>query len=371
MKALKIIAILSSFFIISLSAVYGQQALDPDPAKQARNHASGSEDSAGKDRSPWLFLPLFSGAPKLGTSLGAMGGYLHRFDDVSPTSTFGVMGTYSNTESLTVAAFSRMYFDQDNQRLLFGAMHGEVNNEYADYLGTGYEVKTTDNIYAIFARYLYRIKNRWFVGPQVLSTNYIISGNDYFSQQFIERIGLTGFSSNGIGIVVERDTRDNQNSPDSGSWLNFNNVAFREGLGGDYTFDAYSFTAKKFFQHGKGNVLASRIVGRWTRGAPPGGYSTVGLRGYTMGQYLAPHSTLIEIEERYIIKNRWGGTVFVGVASLYGDDLEPFDKENLYPSVGAGITYMLKVEEKMIARAEIAIGKNENYGVYLKFGYEF
>jgi len=371
MKTLKIIAILSFCFMISISAVYGQQSKDSDPAKQAQNQTSDSGGAAGKDRSPWLFLPLFSSAPKLGTSFGAMVGYLHRFDDVSPTSTFGAMGTYSNTESLTIAAFSRMYFDQDKQRLLLGAVHGEVNNEYADFLGTGYEVKTTDNIYAIFARYLYRIKNHWFAGSQVVSTNYAISGNDYFSQEFLERIGLTGFSSNGIGIVVELDTRDSQNAPANGSWINFNNIAFREGLGGDYTFDAYSFTAKKFFQHGKGNVLASRIDGRWTDGAPPGGYSTVTLRGYTMGQYLAPHSTLIEIEERYIIKNRWGGTVFSGVASLYGDDLEPFDKENLYPSIGVGITYMIKVEEKMIARAEFAIGKNENYGFYLKFGYEF
>lgn len=362
---------LSSFFIISLSAVYGQQTKDLDQDEQAQNPASESEDSTGKKRSPWLFVPLFNSAPKMGTSIGALGGYLHHFDEESPTSMFGITGTYSNTDSLMFAAFARIYFDQDKQRLLLGGMHGEVNNEYADFLGTGYEVKSTDNIYAIFARYLYGVKSDWYLGPQVLSTNYAISGNDYFSQQFLERIGLTGFCSNGVGVVVERDTRDNQNSPGSGSWMNFNNVAFREGLGGDYTFDAYSFTAKKFFKHGKTSVLASCIDGRWTNDAPPGGYSSVRLRGYTMGQYLAPHSTLLELEERYVIKNRLGGTVFAGVASLYGDDLHPFDSENLYPSIGAGITYMLKVEEKMIVRLEAAKGKSENYGFYLKFGYEF
>jgi len=247
MKTLKIIVIFSSFFIISLSSVYGQQSKDSDPVKQAQNQSSDSEGSAGKDRSPWLLLPLFSSAPKLGTSFGAMVGYLHRFDDVSPTSTFGVMGTYSNTESITIAAFSRMYFDQDKQRLLLGTVHGEVNNEYADFLGTGYEVKTTDNIYAIFARYLYRIKNPWFVGPQVLSTNYAISGNDYFSQQFLDHIGLTGFNSNGIGLVVERDTLDNQNAPANGSWLNFNNVAYREGLGGTTLLMPIHSPLKSFF----------------------------------------------------------------------------------------------------------------------------
>ena len=326
----------------------------------------------GSKSSPWLFVPLVTSAPKLGTSVGALAGYLHKFDEDSPTSTFGVTGTYSNSESLTVAAFGRMYFDHDKQRLLMGAMHGEINNEYADYLGSGYPVKTTDDIYAIFARYLYRVKTDWLIGPQAVSTNYAISGNDWFSSQFLEHIGLTGFASNGLGLVVERDTRDNQNSPASGSMINLNNIAFRENLGGDYSFDAYSLTAKKFISHGKrSNVLASRIDGRWTNDAPTGGYSTVRLRGYTMGQYLAPHSTLIEIEERYVIKNRWGGTLFAGAACLYGGDMKCFDKENVYPSIGAGITYMLKVEEKMIARAEIAKSKEENYGFYLKFGNEF
>ena len=56
---------------------------------------------------------------------------------------------------------------------------------------------------------------------------------------------------------------------------------------------------------------------------------------------------------------------------MYGDGMQCFDKDNVYPSIGAGITYMLKVKEKMIARAEAAKGKDESYGVYLKFGYEF
>lgn len=321
--------------------------------------------------SPWLIVPLLTNSPKLGTSAGVLGGYLHQFDEDSPTSMFGATGSYSDTDSVAIAAFARMYFDQDKQRLLLGAFHGEVNNAYADYLGTGYAFETTDTIYALFARYLYRLKAGWFLGPQVVSTNYAITGDDPLSNLFLEHIGLTGFSSNGIGLVGERDTRDNQNSPASGSVINFNNVAYRESLGGDNSFDAYKLTAKKYIGHWKSNVLAARIDGRWTNDAPAGGYSTVSLRGYTSGQYLAPNSTLIELEERFTIKNRLGGTLFAGAECLYGDGMQCFDKDNVYPSIGAGITYMLKVKEKMIARAEAAKGKDENYGFYLKFGYEF
>ena len=326
---------------------------------------------AEKGESPWLVTPLVSSAPKFGTSIGALGAYLKKFDEVSPTSMFGTALSFSNTESAMMAVFANTYFDNDRQRLLAGAIAGEINNEYADFLGTGYTAQTTDNIHAVFIRYLYRVKYDWFLGPQVLSTNYAISGNDWFTQELLARIGLTGFDSNGIGLVAQRDTRDNMNSPSAGSLFSINNIAYRESLGGDINFDAYALTYKKYFTHGKGHVLAARIEGRWTNDAPPAGYSTTRLRGYTAGQYLAPHSTLLEVEERYHIKGKWGGTAFVGVECLYGDGEGCGTGNNLYPAGGAGITFMLKPEEKMLARAEAAIGEGGNYGFYLKFGYEF
>lgn len=41
--------------------------------------------------SPWLFAPLIRSTPKLGTSLGAMAGYIYKFDDISPASTFALL----------------------------------------------------------------------------------------------------------------------------------------------------------------------------------------------------------------------------------------------------------------------------------------
>lgn len=327
--------------------------------------------AAEKRKSPWLITPLVSSAPKFGTSIGALGAYLKNFDEESPVSMFGSAVSYSNTESAMLAVFANTYFDNDRQRLLTGLIGGEINNEYADFLGTGYQVQTTDNIHAAFVRYLYRVKYDWFIGSQILATNYAISGNDWFSQELLARIGLTGFDSNGIGLVVQRDTRDNQNSPSTGSLFNINNIAYRESLGGDIDFDAYAASFRKYFAHGNGHVLAARIDGRWTSDAPPAGYSSVRLRGYTFGQYLAPNATLLEVEERHHIKGRWGATAFLGIECLYGNGEGCGDGENLYPAGGIGVTFLLKPEDKMIARAELAIGEGENEGFYLKFGYEF
>jgi len=330
-----------------------------------------ADSNSTKEESPWLITPLISSEPKLGSSVGAMGGYLHQFDEKSPTSMFIVMGTYSTTDSFVSGLFGRTYFDEDRQRLMLGIVKGKINNEYNDFLGSGYPVDTTDDLYGTFARYNYRLFKDWFFGGQAVSTNYSISGNDWMSDKILNFIGLNGFKSNGLGLVIERDTKDNQNSPSSGSTLLINNIAYREGLGGDENFDVYALQYRTYIEHYKEYVLALRADGRWTVDAPSGAYSSIDLRGYTRGQYLARHATTIEVEERIRISKRWGASVSTGTACLYGGDKSCSDEENWFPAVSAGLNYMLKVEEKMVIRADIAAGKSGNYGFYLQFGRPF
>jgi hypothetical protein len=52
---------------------------------------SGRADAPTPDRSSlWLLVPLVSSSPKLGTSFGALGAYVHTFDPASRVSMFGV-----------------------------------------------------------------------------------------------------------------------------------------------------------------------------------------------------------------------------------------------------------------------------------------
>jgi hypothetical protein len=324
-----------------------------------------------KKESPWLLTPLVSSDPKLKTSLGAMGGYIYKFDETSPASMFFAMGTYSSSKSYIGGLFARTYFDEDKQRLLAGVGGGKVHNEYNDFLGTGQQVNTTDNIYAGFTRYSHRVFEDWFIGAQLLLANYTITGNDWLSGKLLEFVGLDGFKSNGAGVVMERDTRDNQNSPSSGSSFLVHNTAYRKALGGKENFDVYQLQFRQYFNHMQKHVLAVRLDGKWTDGAPPGAYATVNMRGYTAGQYLAPYATTIEAEERLAIIGRWGASLFAGATCLYGEGRSIDEKETWFPAGGGGVTYMLKEEEKMVVRADIAVGKNDNYGFYLQFGRAF
>ena len=83
--------------------------------------------------------------PKLGTSFGALAGYMHYFDAKSRPSIFAVTGQYSNTDSIVAGAFARTSFDEDHQRLIAGLMYGNIKNDYDDYLGTGVPLRTMPN----------------------------------------------------------------------------------------------------------------------------------------------------------------------------------------------------------------------------------
>ena len=138
-----------------------------------------------------------------------MGGYLKKFDEESPASMFGVMGSYSDTDSFFYGAFARTYFDNDRQRITAGIANGRVNNDYEDFLGTGLSVSTTDNVDIVGFRYYKLYKNNWYLGFQLAALNYTINANDAQSEAIIDLVGLTGQKSRAVGLAVNYDTRDN------------------------------------------------------------------------------------------------------------------------------------------------------------------
>jgi hypothetical protein len=150
--------------VLALSASAAAQQPPPDPAAQP--------PAAFEPPSPWLLAPVFSSSPKLGTAGGALGAYLHVFDPGSRVSIFGVMYQYTSTHSQIATAFARTSFGGDHHRVVAIAAFGHIKNDYADYLGTGQPLKTDDDLKALAARYLFRVKGAWFVGAQGTATNY-------------------------------------------------------------------------------------------------------------------------------------------------------------------------------------------------------
>ena len=344
-------------------------ALAQDPPSDAAAPAQDKEDKP--EESPWLALPIFSLNPKLGFSGGAMLGYLFYFDEASRVSTLGLTGQYTSTGSVIAGVVGRLSFSEDHQRLLALAVGGNIRNNYDDFLGTGVPLKSNDELRALAARYQYRVLGDWFVGAQAIATDYALIGDSVLDDRILDVLGLKGYRSAGLGAVIQYDSRDSEGSPTRGCSLSTHNVAYREWLSGSDNFDVYRLDFKLFIPEGGGHVLALRQFDQWTASAPPAAYAPIQLRGYKMGQYLGRNMSSIEAEERLRLAERWSVTMFAGIAFLYGNGQSLTDPSTRFPSAGAGLQFVLKEKEGLVANLEFAAGKGDNYGIYIKLGYGF
>ena len=330
--------------------------------------ASAQPAAEKEARSPWLLVPMFSSSPKLGTAVGGLGAYMHVFDPQSRVSLFGATYRYTSTHSQIFSVFARTSSGADHHRIVLIAAFGLIKNDYDDYLGTGQPLKTDDDLKALAGRYLFRATGNWFIGAQGSAANYQVLGATAEDDLVLETLGVRGFESAGVGVVLMHDSRDNEDMPVTGWFLNVNNLAYREALGGAESFDAYRVDLKTFWTHGSGHVLAVRQYNWLTSDAPSAAQATVILRGYKQGQYLSPYMSSLEVEERLSFNARWGATLFGGVAGLYGEAPAPLDR-SLYPTFGAGLHFVIKPKERMNVNLEYAQGLEDNRGVYLKLGY--
>ena len=339
-------------------------------AVAAEDSALPAEASGDEKESPWLLVPTASVDPKLGNSLGLMGGYIHRFDVASTPSMFIATASKSDNDSVILGLFGQMFFDEDRQKLVLGVFGGEINNDYDDFLGSGIPAQTTDDLEAYVARYLHQLEGDWYLGGQVISTNYTIGADDFFDE-ILDFIGLTGFDSTGIGLVAEYDTRDNLRNPMAGEFFNAHNIAYRESLGGDESFDVYTAKYSQYREFRPGHLLAMEVKGRWTHDAPIGGYSSVDLRGYVRGNYLAPNYSHFQVEDRIRFSERWGMSVFGGVGCLYDGFSDCGRSDSLYAMLGGGAIFTLKPDAGIVVRAEVAKGESDEYFGYISLGNPF
>ena len=375
--------VLFSFFSAALSAApvptgsppEGMQPEDKDDTVEAKSSKSDEQKS-------WLITPTLAADPKLGTNLGGVIAYLKQLDSESTPSMIGLSVSYSDTDSISGGIGAQLYWGADSRRLTMLLGGAQINNEYDDFLGTGQAVETQDTVHTVGFRYLHQLrKTGWFAGIQGVSTNYAV-GADGLMDGMLDLVGLSGFDATGLGLVLQHDTMDQQRTPESGHLLTLHNFAYRETFGGESSFDV-GFADLRWYRaierlsSGRSNrpaVLALQIKGRFTSDAPLSGYSSVSLPGYTMGNYLSQHFTHLLVDGRFPLSRKLGLVAFGGVGCQFGDDITGRDidcKDNTYPSVGVGVSYVLDEAASILIRLELAKGKSDNEAIYLRFGHSF
>lgn len=374
--------ILSASLSMLVSSGMGAQEADAPEQTSTLTEKGVDEPKQETKQKPWLISPTLSADPKLGANIGGLVAYLKKLDADSTPSMTGLSVSYSDTDSVTGALFSQLYWKGDTRRLSLLAAGAEINNEYDDFLGTGQTVETRDNVHTFGFRYLHQLRpGGWFGGIQGVSTNYAV-GADGLLDGMLNQIGLSGFDAAGVGLVFQHDTMDNQRDPSSGHLLTLHNFAYREGLGGEASFDV-GYADLRWYRtvgrysvskSGRSPVIALQVKGRFTADAPLSGYSSVNLPGYTMGNYLSRHYSHVLLDARIPLAGKLGLVAFGGVGCQFGEDITGRDlscSDATFPSIGVGVSYMLKEDASVLIRLEIAKGKSDNEALYLRFGHSF
>lgn len=345
-------------------------------------HATGTNRVDGvepeEEERSWVAAPLVVMNPAFGNGGGAVGLYFFRpdpADTVSPASTVGLVGLYSDTDSYFAGLFAKAFLKEDLWRVAGGAVNGKINNEF-EIDGFNETVEFSTLVNAVFVRLDRRIAGNWFLGGNagIVDINYR-EGNDA-SKVYFDLLNVEDNLSGQFAFIGFHDSRDDVRYPETGNYSEATLTFVPEWLGSVEGYHALELFANQYVSTFERQVLALRAYGRFTpSGTPYSGLSSLGrqsdLRGYTSGENVAENLVALQAEYRWFLTRRFGVVGFAGVSELFNGSIGNINSDTFYPSAGLGLRYMLHEENKMTFRFDYAWGSNDESGFYVGIGEAF
>ena len=342
-----------------------------------------SEIEAGQGASRKIFrkdarlvpVPIPIANPTIGVGLAAALLYMHpqkSQNPDAPTTTTGVFGMYTNTQSWAIGAIHDGYYRDDRIRFRLAAAHGEFN---LDFYGVGNDSQLKDNpveynaiANALIPRLLFELPwDKWFLGGQFTLVN--IDAKLDTSESFPNTPGLDQQrQTSGLGLVSVYDSRNSNFWPSKGNWLELNATLYGETLGGDYDYLKLIGKWAQYFPIGKTVTFVYRLDGQFVDGdAPFWDLSRIRLRGFVGGQLLDNVAVTAQAEVRWNFCDRWTGLAFGGGGRI-SDTIGDLGSAPTNPAGGLGLRYMLVEEQKLSIGLDVAYAEGGNVSVYFQVG---
>ncbi len=354
--------------IIGTAASYGQQTKEVD---STFNEASKT----------FLVVPLITNSPVMDTGFGGLGLYFFKIDKedkASPPSLASLYAIYTTNNSYIFTPFGRFFWNEDKNRASFGVGTLRINNDFIyDEQGNDLRLVYSEIRNFITAEYSRKIIGDFYLGMVYLGakTKYKFdqgSGQENdFTRDFFAQNGIADNFVSSIGLNLSFDNRDYPYYPTRGFTFSIRPKLNRTWLGSDnnYIDTDYKFSYYNSLQDNL--ILALNIAGGFASGDVPfDGYQNYGvrnsLRGYEAGKYKGRNMIASQAELRWRFHNKWGGVVFGGTGSIWGNENngeEEFERTWL-PSAGLGLRYMVSKEKKINVRLDYAVGVDGNQGLY-------
>ena len=182
--------------------------------------------------------------------------------------------------------------------------------------------------------------------------------------------GSLGGTLSGLGIILNRDSRDNIFFPRNGDYFQVSMDWYSSALGSDFQFTRLKLDLRKYFPLLSSHALAIQFLWESVSGTPPfHQYPLLGgekiMRGYYTGRFRDNILAVLQAEYRFPLTKKLGGVVFAGLGQV-ADSLSSLTPGQLKYSVGIGLRYFLTPKETPCIRMDYGFG-HKTSGFYFTF----
>ena len=354
-----ILACLITFAILPLQADMLTDSIDKATSEQPVKFSWGGTPG-------YIVMPIPIADPTLGNglALATMLTYkLQADDEVSPASQTILGAAYTDTDSYIVGLQQKFFWNEDKYRADITLGGARLNLKYFGLDGSilnDHPINYQLEGYFFAPKLQVRMGNsRWFLGSRVIVSDVEASfkltppgdGND---------VGLkSSLQLNGISVLADFDSRDNQFSATKGVFFEWANDYYDERIGSERDFRLTKLGFRYYYPVNKAFTLASRFNFRGSSSETPFFMlSKIPLRGFDAGRYRDQYSVAVEAELRWY-PNKVGFVAFAGAGTVANDESKLLDASSIV-SRGVGIRYMPSPEARLVLGIDYATSSDES-----------
>ena len=318
----------------------------------------------------WFVVPIPVSNPTTDTGLVLGGAYFHPQSEaekkVQPPSVTGAGGYYSSNDSAAFAIGRQSYWSSNKWRFTGVAAYADLNLELSTPGGTTIDwFVEGDLVVAFISR---KMRGKWYAG---IFARYIDMHQE-FGTDTSSDIFNTGVDtvSAGLGIRLERDSRDKPFNSQAGSIFELSALVNSDNLGSDDSYTTYGGNYRSYHSVSTSVVLAWEVQGCYKSGqAPLWDACRVDLRGFPVTDYLGSSSASGQIEARWQFHPKWAGVAFAG-AGYYENSFSEIREQEAIPSYGVGLRFMVLPSQRINMRLDYA-RSNDSDAIYLSVAEAF
>lgn len=328
-----------------------------------------------KQKNRIIAAPFVFYTPETRLAYGGAGSYVFRMGgpdkDTRPSSISPVF-IYTQEKQIKAQLGTDLYFKHNNYRLQATILAQKYPNKF---YGVGHhtleeneEVYTSKSLDLFFA-FSKKIGKGLYMGLQYELRDWRIVSVEEGGMLITGTVpGSIDGRVSGVGLVLNRDTRNNIYFPRKGDLFEFNARFYKKFLGSEFDFTSLTLDLRKYITLFSSHVFAVQSLVKVQTGTVPflhlaqmgGQYN---MRGYFEGRFRDKNMLVFQAEYRLPLFWRFGLVGFGGLGNV-AEKFGELKLGSLKPSYGVGLRFLFDKKEKIQVRMDIGFGEDGSSGFY-------